>query len=497
MPTPFPASLRSLPRVVAIVGLAAIALVTGLVAYLQMSMGRAQIVEAAEKFNQALTVALAGVVSSTLTEALALERVTGEINPEVRRALDSTFAAMGARSRVLKVKLYNLGGATIYSTNAKEIGQSRYDNPQFRTARQGMVSTGHGFRASFTGIAETVTDRHVAFTYLPLRAGADKQIGVVEIYADITDEIAGSNRSVVVVLAVALPCLLAFYGILLLLVARHARAIGAAHQRHVDLTAEAARANAASDAKTHFLMTVSHELRTPLNAVIGFSEMIKDQRLGPIGNARYAAYAGDIHGAGTHLLSLINEIIDATALHERTLPLSFAAADCVALAGEVLETLRPLADERAQTLSFSCAEGAIRCRTDARRFRQILYNLAGNAVKYAGSGRAIAVALKADPAAARVALVVADDGPGIAAEDLQKCLTPFGRAKDWSVSGQGLGLGLSLSKSLAEALGGTLDLSSTLGRGTVVTVTLPLDPAAPESAHESAVPAPGAALRAA
>jgi signal transduction histidine kinase len=440
-------------------------------------------------------VTLAGVVSSTLTEALALERGTGEINPDTRRALNSTFAAMGAGSRVLKVKLYNLAGATIYSTNAAEIGQSRYDNPSFRSARQGIVSTGHGYRESFKGIARTYGQRHVAFTYLPLRSG-DRQIGVVEIYADITDEIAGSNRSVIVVLAILLPCLLAFYALLLVLVARHARAIGAAHARQVELAADAARANAASDAKTHFLMTVSHELRTPLNAIIGFSEMIKDQQLGPIGNPRYAGYAGDIHGAGTHLLSLINDILDATALRERKLPLALAAADCVPLAAEVFEALRPLAQQRGQTLSFSPSERALRCKTDARRFRQILYNLAGNAVKYAGSGRAIEIALGADRAAARMTLVVADNGAGIAAADLQKCLTPFGQASGWTISGQGLGLGLSLTKALAEALGGTLDLASTVGRGTVATVTLPFEPAdaAPAPATRP-VPAPHAALR--
>jgi cell cycle sensor histidine kinase DivJ len=490
------ASLRTLPRIVAVVGLAAIALVTGLVAYLQISMGRTQIFAAAEKFNETLTVALARVVSSTLTEALALERATGGINPETRRALDTTFAAMGDGSRVLKVKLYNLAGATIYSTNPAEVGQSKYDNPSFRQARQGIVSTGHDFRASFRGIARTYHDRNVAFTYLPLRADAGRQIGVVEIYADITDEIAGSNRSVIVVLAILLPCLFAFYAILLVMVTRHARAIGAAHARHLDLAAEAARANAASDAKTHFLMTVSHELRTPLNAIIGFSEMIKEQRLGPISNARYASYAGDIHGAGTHLLSLINEILDATALHQRRMPMALAPADCAALAREVFETLRPLAQQRGQSLAFSCRERPPSCKTDARRFRQILYNLAGNAVKYAGAGRTIEISLDVDRAAARLRLVVADNGPGIAPEDLQKCLAPFGQARGWAVSGQGLGLGLSLTKALAESLGGALELASTVGQGTVATVTLPFEAVAAEAAPaDDAMPAPRAALR--
>jgi signal transduction histidine kinase len=485
--------LSVLPRIVAIVGAITICLVVGLVTFLQMSMGRAQIVASAEKFNQTLAITLSRVISGPLAEALALERAIGEINPEVRRALDATFAAMGADSRVLKVKLFNLAGATIYSTNPKDVGESRYDNPTFRAARQGIVSTSHNFRARFRAITQTVTDRHVAFTYLPLRSsggGDRKQIGVFEIYSDITGEIAASNRGVVVVLAILIPCLVAFYGLLLFLVARHVRAVAAAHARHVDLAAEAARANAASDAKTHFLKTVSHELRTPLNAILGFSELIKNQVLGPIGDPRYGAYGQDIHTAGTHLLSLIQEIIEATALHDRNVPLSIAPADCVALTREVVETLQPLARGRQQSVVFSCAERAVLCRTDAKRFRQILYNLVGNAVKYAGSGREIRIGLGVDRRAQRLELAVADNGPGIAAADIQKCLAPFGQAKSWQVSGQGLGLGLGISKSLAEALGGKLELTSAAGRGTVVTVSLPLVPATANGAKDEVAMAP-------
>lgn len=245
---------------------------------------------------------------------------------------------------------------------------------------------------------------------------------------------------------------------------------------------ELAEVGAANRAMSEFLANMSHELRAPLNAIIGFSEVMDQQMFGPLGHERYRGYARDIHTSGHHLLELINDILDLSKVEAGRLELHAGPVDLAPL----VETCHRLVAEQAERarvrLKVESHQAPARLVADARKVKQILLNLLTNAIKFTPEGGAVTLTIT--PAAdGGVVLTVADTGVGIAAEDLPRVLTPFGQAAhDVNRVQEGTGLGLPLAKRLAELHGGRLDLASTVGVGTTVTVVLP-------DAREAACPA--------
>jgi len=227
-----------------------------------------------------------------------------------------------------------------------------------------------------------------------------------------------------------------------------------------------------SQAKSQFLATMSHELRTPLNAILGFSELIKAQALGPVGNPRYLEYAADIHESGSHLLSLINDVLDFTKADAGRLELHEEELDAGELLRDCLRLVALDAREAGIEITTNLPPAAPAMLADRRRLKQIALNLLSNAMKFTPSGGKIHVALAFDRDGA--AMTFADTGIGISAEEIPVALEAFGQV-DNSLSRKhdGTGLGLPLCRHLAEAHGGRLTIESALGQGTTVTVQLP------------------------
>jgi signal transduction histidine kinase len=232
-------------------------------------------------------------------------------------------------------------------------------------------------------------------------------------------------------------------------------------------------AERANRAKSAFLATMSHELRTPLNAVIGFSGMLETEVLGPLGVPAYRGFAADIHQAGNHLLTIINDVLDIAAMAENE---SIAVTLDNVDAREVIQQAELLVAGRAAAagikLSAGTDCGVLALRSDAMRLRQILVNLLSNAIKFTPRGGEVRVAAWAEPS--RIVIAVSDSGIGIAVADLPTALTPFGQV-DSTLARKydGSGIGLPLAKRFAEALGGSLGIASVVGYGTTVTVCLP------------------------
>jgi PAS domain S-box-containing protein len=229
----------------------------------------------------------------------------------------------------------------------------------------------------------------------------------------------------------------------------------------------------AHSSKSRFLATMSHELRTPLNAILGFSEIIAEERLGPVGNPRYKDYAGDILASGKHLLSLINDLLDVAKIE----------ANRMAIDPRILETERPLqsalqiaapnAEERHQTITATIADDAKSLYADERALKQIFINLLSNAVKFTQDGGSIEVSVRRN-ASGEVEISVSDNGPGIPKDKLGEIFKPFSRLDDrYDSQGKGTGLGLALVRGLTELHGGRVGIDSAPGKGTRVTVTLP------------------------
>jgi len=232
-------------------------------------------------------------------------------------------------------------------------------------------------------------------------------------------------------------------------------------------------AEAANQAKSGFLATMSHELRTPLNAIIGFSEMMLREVLGPLGNEQYKAYVGDIHDSGTHLLQIINDILDLSKAEAGKIDLAedvFDLRDIMRSVGQ-LTAARVHAAELTQTVELPDDLPPI--SGDERKTKQVLLNLITNSVKFTPAGGSITITARWNLSDG-LAVTVADTGIGIAEENLERVLKPFEQV-DSSLSRQhqGTGLGLPLVKAIMEMHGGRLDLKSALNVGTQVTVVFP------------------------
>ncbi len=221
------------------------------------------------------------------------------------------------------------------------------------------------------------------------------------------------------------------------------------------------------------LAHLSHELRTPLNAILGFSEVMRDQLYGALGDPRYHEYASHVHSSGRHLLDLINDILDLSRSEAGVLVLSERDVDV----SEMIETCHDLVMLRAEQhqlrLARSVAPGLPHLRADETKLRQILLNLLSNAIKFTAPGGAVSLtaALAADGG---ILIEIGDTGPGMSEEDLPRAMLPFVRlANPLTRDSEGTGLGRPLSKRLAELHGASLTIASTEGTGTVCRVHFP------------------------
>jgi signal transduction histidine kinase len=234
-------------------------------------------------------------------------------------------------------------------------------------------------------------------------------------------------------------------------------------------------ADKANRAKSEFLANMSHELRTPLNAIIGFSDILRQQLFGPVGNDRYADYVKDINDSGQHLLAIINDILDLAkaeagklALHESELDIRNPLEDAVRMC-------RGRAAIAGVDLSFATAGSPIFAYVDERLLRQIVLNLLTNAVKFTKEHGKVTLSASSNPERG-IFIRVADTGIGIAPEDISRVIRPFEQVETvLSRHHGGTGLGLPLTSKLTELHGGQLTIESQVGRGTTVTVWLPPD----------------------
>jgi PAS domain S-box-containing protein len=233
------------------------------------------------------------------------------------------------------------------------------------------------------------------------------------------------------------------------------------------------QAEKASTAKSEFLAKISHEIRTPLNAIIGFSEVMMDERFGPVGNERYKQYLKDIHTSGGHLISLLNDLLDLSKIEAGKLELTFVSVNLNDLVQQCVAIMQQQANSERVIIRTSLPPNLPPIVADARSVRQIALNLLSNSIKFTGAGGQMIVSTALTDEH-EIVLRVRDTGPGMSEKELQTAIEPFRQlatSARWGSSGTGLGL--PITKALSEANHARFRITSQVADGTLVEVAFP------------------------
>ncbi len=238
-----------------------------------------------------------------------------------------------------------------------------------------------------------------------------------------------------------------------------------------DLIEAKAVAERANRAKSDFLSNMSHELRTPLNAILGFAQLIDSGQVAP--NSAQQRSLNQILKAGWYLLELINEILDLAQVESGKLSLSLEAVSLARALNDCKAMVATLAMQREVSLHFLHIDEAFCVCADATRFKQALLNVLSNAIKYNHFGGSVTVSFEC-PKPARLRVLIADSGPGLAPEQLAQLFQPFNRIGQEANALEGSGIGLVMTKRLIELMGGSVDMQSSVGHGSVFCIELAL-----------------------
>jgi two-component system cell cycle sensor histidine kinase PleC len=234
-------------------------------------------------------------------------------------------------------------------------------------------------------------------------------------------------------------------------------------------------ADSANRAKSAFLAGMSHELRTPLNAILGFSELMQTETFGPLGHNKYGEYVQDIHFAASHLLEIINDVLDMSKIEAGKFELLEQSIDLPGLFRSVMRVMAERSEMAGVILSTVIEDGLTTLYADKRILRQMLFNLVSNAIKFSGFGSEVLLGAATNPETKQIKLYVTDQGPGITEKDITRMMEPFNQGQVGISDGTGTGLGLPLTRSMAELHGGTLKLDSIAGKGTTAIIILPAE----------------------
>jgi signal transduction histidine kinase/CheY-like chemotaxis protein len=411
------------------------------------------------------------------------EQLTGARADLVRRA-------SAARNMVAAmVKDPASGSTSLVLARGRDDGLVVYEESALDPTRPVPSTANSPFRELNVALyqSSTVQPRSLLLTNtakLPLSGTIDERM--LPVGASRWLLVSSANRSLTGSLARAVPWIILLGGIVTALIlgavvhllarrreyamAQVEEQTGTLRETLAELESARLAADSANRSKTVFLSRMSHELRTPLNAVLGFAQLLELEEL----EVEQRDAVNQILKGGTHLLALINEVLDISHIESGDLTLSPESVLVGEVLGEALDLVRPLAMHRSIHLvgdrHATCAEYVF---ADRQRLKQILLNLLSNAVKYNREGGTVAVSCERE-SATRLRVKVSDTGPGIRSDQLDLLFVPFERLGAERTHVEGTGIGLALSRRLAEAMGGTLDVETPAGEGSTFWVELPL-----------------------
>ncbi len=392
-----------------------------------------------------------------------------------------------SKTSVLSLKLHSNDGTTLLSKNKGQatisdgkpieyLSENNDNHIGFITARNGRIKSNMSFDHNING-----KNYSIVKSFFPLYDTSpiddnSNVIAILEIIYDISPFWEKPIMIQIFIIAAVIATFVIFFAIMYYTSYRSEQLISKQYEDNASLITAKVSAEEENREKSKFLANISHELRTPLNAIIGFSEILKDEVLGPIDNKQYKGYILDINTSGVHLLSLINDILDYSKANAGKLKIDLVEVDVTKLMKNSMRLIESRALEAKVTLKEEVPKEHYILNTDAKRLKQVFLNLLSNSVKFTPEGGFVTMYAWCNVSDNTFIIEVQDTGVGIAPQDISKVMATFGQVEnELSRRFEGTGLGLPLSKKLVELMGGKLDIKSELGKGTIVTVILPYD----------------------
>lgn len=479
-----------LKRYFTITSLIAFVLIAFGLVYFFRTLAISDLIAASESKNVALTQTFANFLwpefATFVADASEMDVEELREHERTQELYDLVQTQMDGLS-VVKIKVYDLDGLTVFSTEKAQIGDNKLDNVGYLSARDGVVASELTFRDSFSAFEQTIEDRNVFSSYVPIYGPAGEIEGVFEVYDDVTplvQQLEQTQRNIVIGISVIL---LGLYGALFLIVSR---ADGIIRQQYDDLVEneEALRqardeALAASQFKSKLLANVSHEMRTPLHAIMGYAEILQKGVYGVLTPKQQNA-AGRILNSSGILMDFINNLLDRAQLESGKLAFNVKPFSPWQLAEEVHSQVTVLAESKGLTFEHAVAENMPeKVMGDRYWIRQLMLNLIANALKFTDEG---SVCLQIFCEDRQWGFKVIDTGPGIPEVAQAKIFNAFERVEASTANSiKGIGLGLSIVKEVTELMEGEVRLDSVVGQGSTFTVALPLLPiSSEENPHE-------------
>ena len=493
-------SLRRLVRNFALAAFAAVVAVVLVLSWAYSQVARDDLIRQGARANVAVGQTALNVIEQAIGGSLSaghwLEMPAGQLpTSRFADAADQALQRALRNTGIVKVKLYNVRGLTVYSTERAQIGEDKRETPALRQALAGQTVTALSYRDKFNAVEGEVFDRDLLATYHPLHDAHGAVYAVVEVYDDLTPLLANLHRNELRLLALVAGVSAVLYAVLLWLVMRGAGVIER-QRTHIDsihrhLARAKQAAEQASRAKSAFLANMSHEIRTPMNGVLGMAELLEHTPL----DAQQRKFASTIRGSARALMGLLNDILDLSKIEAGRLRLDPQPFDLREVLQECVDLMAPRASQKGVRLTGDLGAGAAR-RTavigDPLRLQQVVNNLLGNAVKFTSQGEVQLTLRQArETSQGTWQICVRDTGMGIDDETLPRLFEPFAQADaDTARRHGGTGLGLAISRELVHAMGGDISVESTPGQGTTfcVTVVLPPAPTVPPRRAQSPPP---------
>lgn len=468
-----------LQRYFTITSLIAFILIAFLLGYFFRVSATADLLNASESKNIALTQSFSNFLwpefANFVDQAGELEVKELQNHPRI----DELYALVAKQLNgltVVKIKVYDMNGLTVFSTEKAQIGDNKLDNAGYLSARDGVVASELTYRDTFSAFEQTIEDRNVFSSYLPIYGPSGEIEGVFEVYDDVTplvEHLDETQRNIVIGVSLILAIL---YIILFVIVHRADRIIrqqyNTLREKEVDLRQARDEALAASKFKSRLLANVSHDMRTPISSIMGYAEMLEVEFYGAVNDKQRQVIRDILRSTGI-LMDFVSNLLDQARIESGKLELAEKPVSPQALVDDVAAQVNILARAKGITFAAEIADDMPNALVGDRYWlRQIMMNLVSNAIKFTDNGIVRLSLLREDE---NWLIQVSDTGAGIPEDAHERIFSAFEQGSNGYVgSAQGAGLGLSIVKEMSSLMDGKIDLDSVMGSGTIFTVTLPL-----------------------